>query len=97
MRDNPLIILLGVSVLLWLGGQSWRRRKLKRAVRDLPTVTQRQLGPDPSFDPPTDLPKGLGPYAALHARTRKVELAVRGLALAWLVYVLYLATKGTPL
>ncbi|MDJ0823406.1 MAG: hypothetical protein QNJ09_16550 [Paracoccaceae bacterium] len=95
MRDNPLIILLGVSVLLWLGGQTWRRRTLKRAVRDLPTLTRRQLGPEPSFDPPAETPDGLAPYAALHARTRKVELAVRAVALAWLVYVLYLATKGT--
>ncbi|MBS0126431.1 hypothetical protein [Thetidibacter halocola] len=94
MQRNPHLILIGLSILLWLGAQNWRRRKLKRAVRDLPTRMQRLLGPEPSFDPPSEPPEALAPYATLHASTRRVEWVVRGLALLWLAYVLYLELKG---
>ena len=93
MRGNPLFVLLGVSVLLWLGAQNWRRRRLKRAARDLPTRMQRLLGDEPQFTPPAEPPDGLGDYVALHARTRKVEWAVRGVALLWLAYVLFLVLR----
>ena len=95
MRNNPAFILLAVSAFLWLGAQSWRRKKLKRAARDLPTRMQRLLGPEPAFEPPADLPDGLTGFKALHERTRRVEWAVRGLALIWLAYVLSLLLKGT--
>ena len=96
MRGNPLFILLGVSVMLWLGAQNWRRRRVKRAARDLPTRLQRLLGPEPEFAPPSEAPEGLAPYVALHARAARVERALRGLALLWLAYVLYLAMGAVP-
>ena len=95
MRDNPAFILLAVSALLWLGAQNWRRRKLKRASRDLPTRMQRLLGPEPAFEPPAELPEGLAGFASLHGRTRRVEWIVRSLALVWLAYVLSMLLKGT--
>ena len=94
MRDNPYMLLFGLSIMLWLGAQNWRRRKVKRAARDLPTRMQRLLGPEPMFEPPSDTPEGLGDYAALHTRTARIEWAVRGLALLWLAYVLFLVLKG---
>lgn len=95
MRENPLFILLGISVLLWLGAQNWRRRKLRRAVRDLPTRTQRLLGPEPNYEPPTDRPDAMIGYVTLFERTRRIEWGVRGLALIWLAYILFLSLKGT--
>lgn len=96
MRNNPLFILFGISALLWLGAQNWRRRKIKRAMRDLPTRMQRLLGPEPLYQPPADAPDGLAGFRALHDRTRRVEIAVRILAGLWLAYVLFLVLRGTP-
>ncbi|WP_439522571.1 hypothetical protein [Marivita sp.] len=95
MRNNPVLLLLGVSALLWLGAQNWRRRKLKRAVRDLPTRMQRLLGPEPAFEPPTDPPDELSGFASLHDRTRRAEWVVRGAAILWLAYIVFLLLKGS--
>jgi hypothetical protein len=95
MASNPIVMLLGVSALLWLGGQNWRRRKLKRAVSGLPTRMQRLLGPEPTFDPPADPPEDLAGFRAVHNRTRQIEWGLRGLALLWLAYILSLLVKGT--
>jgi hypothetical protein len=95
MRGNPVIMLLGLSALMWIGAQNWRRRRLKRAARDLPTLMQRMLGPEPAFDPPADPPEGLQRFAHLHSRTRQVEWVIRGAALLWLAYVVFLLLKGT--
>jgi hypothetical protein len=95
MSNNPVVLLFGLSALMWLGAQNWRRRKLKRAVRDLPTLMQRMLGPEPAFEPPKDTPDGLQGFAVLHHRTRRVEWIVRGLAVLWLAYVVFLLLKGT--
>ena len=90
MRENPVFILLAISALLWIGAKSWRRKKIKRAARDLPTRTLRLLGPEPEFEPPEDAPEELAGFVALHSRTRRMEWVVRGLALLWLGYVLFL-------
>lgn len=95
MGNNPVVLLFGLSALMWLGAQNWRRRKLKRAVRDLPTLMQRMLGPEPVFALPKDPPDGLQGFAVLHDRTRRVEWIVRGLAVLWLAYVVFLLLKGT--
>ena len=44
----------------------------------------------------TPLPEGLHAYAALHRRTRVVQLVVWGLAFLWLGFVVYSVLKGTP-
>lgn len=95
MRGNPMIMLLSLSALMWIGAQNWRRRKLKRAARDLPTLMQRLLGPEPAFEPPADPPEGLQGFARLHDRTRRVEWIIRAVALLWLGYVVFLLLKGT--
>jgi hypothetical protein len=95
MGNNPMALLFGLSALMWLGAQNWRRRRLKRAARDLPTLMQRMLGPEPAFDPPADPPEALQRFAHLHSRTRQVEWVIRGAALLWLAYVVFLLLKGT--
>lgn len=90
MRDNPVFMLLAVSALLWIGAQSWRRKKIKRAARDLPTRMMRLLGPEPEFEAPEDAPGDLADFIALQSRTRRIEWILRGLALLWLGYVLFL-------
>lgn len=95
MGNNPVVLLFGLSALMWLGAQNWRRRKLKRAVRDLPTLMQRMLGPEPAFDPPSDPPDALQRFAVLHDRTRRIEWVIRGVAVLWLAYVVFLLLRGT--
>ena len=95
MGNNPMALLFGLSALMWLGAQNWRRRRLKRAARDLPTLMQRMLGPEPAFEPPADPPEALQRFAHLHSRTRQVEWVIRGGALLWLAYVVFLLLKGT--
>ena len=95
MGNHPLVLLFGLSALMWLGAQNWRRRRLKRAARDLPTLMQRMLGPEPAFKPPADPPEALQRFAHLHSRTRQVEWVIRGGALLWLAYVVFLLLKGT--
>ena len=95
MGNNPMVLLFGLSALMWLGAQNWRRRRLKRAARDLPTLMQRMLGPEPAFEPPANPPEGLQRFAHLHSRTRHVEWVIRGAALLWLAYVVFLLLKGT--
>lgn len=96
MRDNPVFMLLAISALLWIGAQSWRRKKIKRAARDLPTRINRLLGPEPEYEAPSDAPAELTDFIALQSRTRRVEWIVRGLALLWLGYVAFLILNGAP-
>ena len=93
MGNNPYILLFGLGFALFIGGKSWRRRKLKRAVRDLPTRMQRALGDEPNYDPPEDLPDGLESYAALHRRSELVMYGVWAVAFLWLAYALVLVVR----
>lgn len=88
--------LFAVTIMLVIGASHWRRSKLRRAVRDLPTMTQRQLGPEPNFLPPNadELPDDLRSYAALHKRSRRIMHIVWSLGAAWLVFVLFLLLRG---
>jgi hypothetical protein len=90
--------LFAVTIMLVIGASHWRRSKLRRAVRDLPTMAQRQLGPEPDYLPPNagDLSDDLRSYAALHKRSRRVMHVVWSLGAAWLVFVLFLLVRGTP-
>ncbi|CUH78503.1 hypothetical protein [Tropicibacter naphthalenivorans] len=90
MQDNPIVLLLGVFFALFLGGRGWRRRKLKRAVRDLPTRLQRMIGEEPGFEPPAEVPEGLQGYVALYGRSARVMYGIWALAFGWLGYVIYL-------
>ena len=38
MMNDPRVLLIGVFVALFLGAKSWRRKKIKRAARDLPPL-----------------------------------------------------------
>lgn len=87
---RPEFTLLMVAAFLVMGAKTWRQRKIRRAVRDLPTMLQRQLGEAPDYMPPEDPPEGLEPFAALHRRTGRVEKVFWGLAILWLGYVAYL-------
>lgn len=74
-----------------MGVRAWRERRLRRAMRDLPTVLQRQLGEAPGYAPPAELPEGLQHYAAVYRRSGLVMKVIWGLAVLWLLYVGYLA------
>ncbi|MGR3494170.1 hypothetical protein [Citreimonas sp.] len=94
---SPASSLLAVSAFLMVGGSHWRRTRIRKARRDLPTRMQRLLGPDPTFEPPADPPEGLRDYARLYRRTALIETVLWGLALAWMVFLAYLYfTKGSP-
>lgn len=90
MRNNPYVLLFGLFFALFLGARGWRRRKLKRAVRDLPTRLARMVGDEPDYLPPDELPEGMETYAALHRRSARIMHAVWALAFCWLAYVIYL-------
>ncbi len=98
MQLSPEMAALALFALLVMGSAQWRRSRLRRALRDLPTRERRRLGPEPEFLPPADdsLPEGLQSYAALHRRTRRVQQLVWGVAFLWLAYILYSVLKGTP-
>ncbi|MCT8159236.1 hypothetical protein [Pseudoruegeria sp. SHC-113] len=95
MQQNPYMLLFGLAAAIWLGAQTWRRRKLKRAVRDLPTLLQRQLGPEPDYLPPEHIAQTpeLAAYARLHQRTARVQRALWGLAGLWLLFVIFLVLR----
>ena len=90
MRNNPYVLLFGLFFALFLGARGWRRRVLKRAVRDLPTRLRRMVGEEPGYEPPEDLPEGLEGYAHLHRRSARIMHIVWAVAFAWLAYVIYL-------
>ena len=92
---TPEWSLMMVAIFLVMGAANWRRRRLRRATRDLPTRLFRQLGPEPEFLPPEEVPEGLQSYAALHKRSLRIQHGVWLLALIWLVYVAYLAMGAT--
>ena len=96
MGGSPTYSLLAVFIFLVIGSSGWRRSRIRKARRDLPTAMQRQLGPDPMFDPPDDPPEGLQDYAAMHRRTARVQYAAWALGFAWLAWVAILfVTKGS--
>lgn len=95
MRDNPHFLLFGLFFAIWLGAQSWRRRRLKRAARDLPTRLRRMLGPEPDYCPPPGdhLPAEMQDFARLHRRTARVQRALWGAAGLWLLFVIFLLLR----
>ena len=97
MQSSPLYSLLAVTFMLVIGASHWRRSKLRRAVRDLPTMMQRQLGPEPEFQPPApdSLPVALHAYASMHRRTRRIMHIVWSAGGAWLIFVLFLLLRGS--
>ncbi|WP_136440104.1 hypothetical protein [Pacificoceanicola onchidii] len=91
MQPTPLFSLFAVFIMIWLGAQQWRRNRLKRAVRDLPTRLQRQVGPEPDYLPPEgEIPEDLADYVALHRKTTRIQRGAWLVALAWLAYVGFL-------
>lgn len=93
---SPAMVLFAPSFALWLGARSWRRRRLKRAARDLPTKMRRLLGPEPDFLPPEG--DGASPemtdFAKLHRKTRRVTTVFGLLACVWLLFAAFLALQG---
>lgn len=92
---GPEFSLVMVAAFLLMGARNWRHRRIRRAVRDLPTMMQRQLSEAPEFLPPEDPPKELETFAALHRRTERIEKTIWGLAILWMAYVAYLALGAT--
>lgn len=97
MQSSPVYSLLALTFMLVIGASHWRRSKLRRAVRDLPTMMQRQLGPEPEFVPPgpENLPDNLRSFAALHKRTRRIMHIIWSAGFAWLAFVLFLLLRGS--
>ena len=97
MQSSPTYSLFAVTIMLVIGASHWRRSKLRRAVRDLPTMAQRQLGPEPEFVPPVsgNLSDDLLSYAALHKRSKRIMHVVWSFGAAWLVFVLLLLLRGS--
>ncbi|MCT4558253.1 MAG: hypothetical protein N4A61_09355 [Pelagimonas sp.] len=96
MGGSPIFVLLMLSGALIMGASSWRRRRIRKAVRDLPTAMARQLGDDPLFEPPAvgNIPEGLRAYAGQYRRYARIEKTVWALAFVWLAYVLVLVLRG---
>ncbi|MDO6730666.1 hypothetical protein Q4577_11600 [Marinovum sp. 2_MG-2023] len=98
MQLSPETAAIALFAMLVIGSSHWRRRRIRRAMRGLPTRMQRLLGPDPLFLPPPDdrLPDELRAYAALHRRSAWVQYVLWGLAFVWIGYIIYSVLKGTP-
>lgn len=98
MPMSPNHALFAVFAMLIVFSTIWRRNRLRRAVRNLPTRMQRLLGPEPDFLPPPDdtLPDDLRAYAALHKRTRRVIHLCWAAAALFAALILFLALKGSP-
>ncbi len=92
MQMTPQWSLMMVAVVLVMGASQWRRKRIKRAARDLPTRLRRLLGPEPEYAPPDEAPEddggALAGFAALHRRTERVMHAIWVVALLWVVWVL---------
>ena len=95
MQNNPYILLLGIFFAIWLGAKSWRRNRLRRAVRDLPTSSRRLLGPEPDYLPPSQdsAPPELAGYLRLHRRSGQIQKGLWGLAGLWLAFVIFLVLR----
>lgn len=87
MQMTPEWSLMMVAIFLVMGSANWRRRRLRRATRDLPTRLFRQLGPEPEFLPPEELPEELQSYASLHKRSLRIQHGIWFLALVWTGWV----------
>jgi hypothetical protein len=90
MQMTPEWSLMMVAVFLVMGSAHWRRRRLRRATRALPTRLFRLLGPEPDFDPPEELPQELHGFAALHKRSLRVQHGIWLLAFVWMAWVVLL-------
>ena len=89
------MVLFAVFAMLVVGSQTWRRRRVRRAARDLPTRVQRMLGPEPEFDlPEGPLSEDLAGFAVVKRRTLWVQRAVWGVAGVWGGFVAYLMLGG---
>lgn len=90
--------LFAVFTMLVVLSTMWRRRRLRRAVRDLPTPMLRLLGPEPYYIPPPDdrLPEGLRAYAATFKRTRWVIYLCWTVAALYAALIVFLVLKGQP-
>lgn len=96
MERSPVFILLMLAGALIMGASSWRRRRIRKAVRDLSTPMTRLLGDAPLYDPPSEgeMPEGLRDYSGLHRRLALIEKFIWALAAIWLSYVLVLVLRG---
>jgi len=84
---GPEWSLVMLAVFAVMGVSQWRRRRLQRAARDLPTRMRRLLGEAPEYDLPDEVPEGLLGFAALQRRTERVQNVVWVLAILWLAWV----------
>jgi hypothetical protein len=87
---TPEWSLMMVAIFLVMGASNWRRRRLRRAARDLPTLLFRQLGPEPEFDPPETPSEGLEGFSRLHKRSLRIQYGIWLLALIWMGWVVLL-------
>jgi hypothetical protein len=96
---SPALVLLAPAIALWLAAQAWRRRRLRRAVRELPTRQRRLLGPEPEFLPPETDAAALAPEMAGYLRQRRragwLRAALRALAGLWLLFALWVLASGS--
>lgn len=95
MMMSPNRALIVVFAMLVVGASLWRRRRIRRAVRDLPTLAQRLLGPDPEFapPPPEERPASLNAYAAMHKRSQWIVWVCWAIAVAYATLILALMLK----
>ena len=99
---SPEWSLAMVFVFLIMAASAWRRTRIRKAVRNLPTGVQRMLGEAPEYDPPEEAlrdgaaqeSEALRSYAALHRRVTWIMKAVWGLGLLWMGYVVFLIVGG---
>lgn len=89
MQANPVWSLAMVCVFAVMAASNWRRTRIRRMARDLPTALRRRLGEAPEYEAPDE--EAFRDYTARHRRLTRVMHVAWGLAALWLVYVGYLA------
>lgn len=96
MQMGPEFSLLAVFFFVIIASANWRRRRIRRAVRDLATRDRRLLGPDPFYVLPEDdpLPEGLQAFAALQARVDRIVHVLWGAGFVYLAFVVFLILRG---
>ncbi len=87
---GPAFSLVMVAVVLLMGASNWRQKKIKRAVRDLPTKLRRQLGAAPGYSLPQPVPADFDEFVALNRRVDRVFSVIKWIAVIWLAFVVYL-------
>ncbi len=95
VRNDPYILLFAVFIALTLGPRTWRRNRLRRAVRELPTTSRRLIGPEPNYLPPEteNATPELASYQQIYRRTGYIQKGLWGLAGLWLAFVIFLALR----